>query len=214
MKTTTEVLKKVDLWGQQKNRPIWIPENFEPKVVPEDGWVLETVQQVKSEVSELLDVILANGQFGIALEVGLGRYGGSSIIWREIFDKVISIEYSHERIQNFISREGTLDGKHMLICGSSQSRQVFEKVKDEQLDFLFIDGAHSYNGVRGDYENFARLVKPNGIIAFHDVVEDPRQPMLEVFMFLKELSEGFIDSKVHNIQYIVNSKIGCAFEII
>lgn len=37
------------------------------------------------------------------------------------------------------------------------------------LDFLFIDGDHSYDGVKADYELHSRLVRPGGMIAFHDI---------------------------------------------
>ena len=39
-----------------------------------------------------------------------------------------------------------------------------------KLDFLFIDGDHTYEGVKKDFEMYSRLVKENGVIAFHDIV--------------------------------------------
>ena len=38
-----------------------------------------------------------------------------------------------------------------------------------KLDFLFIDGDHSYNGVKLDFEMYAPMVRENGLIAFHDI---------------------------------------------
>jgi predicted O-methyltransferase YrrM len=40
------------------------------------------------------------------------------------------------------------------------------------LDFLFIDGDHSYEGVKKDFEIYSSLVRKGGIIAFHDIVPD------------------------------------------
>jgi predicted O-methyltransferase YrrM len=37
------------------------------------------------------------------------------------------------------------------------------------IDFLFIDGDHSYEGVKQDYELYAPLVRDGGIVALHDV---------------------------------------------
>jgi len=37
------------------------------------------------------------------------------------------------------------------------------------IDFLFIDGDHSYEGVKCDYLNYSQMVKPGGWIAFHDI---------------------------------------------
>jgi predicted O-methyltransferase YrrM len=42
----------------------------------------------------------------------------------------------------------------------------------QMLDFLFIDGDHSLEGVRRDYEMYAPCVRAGGIIAFHDIVPD------------------------------------------
>lgn len=37
------------------------------------------------------------------------------------------------------------------------------------LDFLFVDGDHRYEGVSRDYQLYAPLVRPGGLIAFHDI---------------------------------------------
>ena len=38
-----------------------------------------------------------------------------------------------------------------------------------QLDFLFIDGGHDFRTCCLDYQNYGPLVRPGGIIAFHDL---------------------------------------------
>jgi len=38
-----------------------------------------------------------------------------------------------------------------------------------QLDLLFIDGDHSYEGVKQDFLLYRELVRPGGLIMFHDV---------------------------------------------
>jgi len=66
--------------------------------------------------------------------------------------------------------------KLYLIPDSSQKQQTLDKTKeifkDEQIDFLFIDGDHTYNGVKKDYEMYSPLVRNGGIIAFHDIGEN------------------------------------------
>jgi predicted O-methyltransferase YrrM len=47
------------------------------------------------------------------------------------------------------------------------------------VDLLFLDGDHSYDGVRADFENYAPLVRPGGLIAFHDV-ESTNHPASQV----------------------------------
>jgi len=38
----------------------------------------------------------------------------------------------------------------------------------EPADFVFIDGDHSYDGVRADWQIWTPLVRPGGLVAFHD----------------------------------------------
>ncbi|MGA2384872.1 MAG: class I SAM-dependent methyltransferase [Gemmatimonadales bacterium] len=42
------------------------------------------------------------------------------------------------------------------------------------VDFLFIDGDHRYDGVAADWNNYVSLVRPGGLVAFHDIVPDHR----------------------------------------
>lgn len=51
------------------------------------------------------------------------------------------------------------------------SHQALDWVKEHfpVIDFLFIDGDHSYEGAKQDFLNYAPLVRPGGIIALHDI---------------------------------------------
>ena len=61
----------------------------------------------------------------------------------------------------------------LLLGRDSHSEETARTVRallaDDPLDFLFIDGDHSYAGVRADFEFYAPLVRPGGIIALHDI---------------------------------------------
>lgn len=62
-----------------------------------------------------------------------------------------------------------------IVTGDSHEQRSWQAVDDilgrgrEKLDFLFIDGDHSYEGVRLDFEDYRRFVRPSGLIAFHDI---------------------------------------------
>jgi len=60
-----------------------------------------------------------------------------------------------------------------VITGDSHNSWVRAKVTNalagEQLDFLFIDGDHSYEGVKQDWNDYRGLVRPGGLVAFHDI---------------------------------------------
>ncbi|SEV88801.1 Methyltransferase domain-containing protein [Chitinophaga sp. YR573] len=59
------------------------------------------------------------------------------------------------------------------IQGDSHNQITVQRVKqlypDNDVDFLFIDGDHSYAGVKADFENYSTFVRPGGLIVFHDV---------------------------------------------
>jgi len=42
-----------------------------------------------------------------------------------------------------------------------------------QVDFLFVDGDHSYEGLQEDWEVVKKLLKSGGTVAFHDVNPQP-----------------------------------------
>ncbi|CAN2048450.1 hypothetical protein GMMP1_580023 [Candidatus Magnetomoraceae bacterium gMMP-1] len=102
--------------------------------------------------------------------------------------------------------------KQQCICcipGDSHSANTKERLKTllggRKIEFLFIDGDHSYNGVRMDFEMYAPLVKQGGLIAFHDILPRPELVKIEVFKLWKELK------KKYEFQEIIDShdkKIG------
>ena len=63
------------------------------------------------------------------------------------------------------------------VAGSGYSAKVnfikklsSEAVRDvpDNIDFIFIDGDHSYNGIKTDWELWSGKLKKGGIIALHD----------------------------------------------
>ena len=61
--------------------------------------------------------------------------------------------------------------KEFITTIRANSQEAFKEFKDNSLDFLFIDGDHTYKGVRADLINWYPKVKSNGIIAGHDYAE-------------------------------------------
>ena len=62
-------------------------------------------------------------------------------------------------------------------------------IANEKIDFLFIDGDHSYEGVRKDWEMYGPLVKKGGIVVFHDVQYMAVNPPVEVKLLWDELKK-------------------------
>ena len=87
-----------------------------------------------------------------------------------------------------------------LLRKDSHEHQTLNLVqtlfKDKPLDFLFIDGDHTYNGVRADFEMYAPLVRSGGIIAFHDVVKHPQHLGCEVERFWNEIKHSYRNTEI------------------
>jgi predicted O-methyltransferase YrrM len=62
-----------------------------------------------------------------------------------------------------------------------------------EIDFLFIDGDHSYEGVKRDYEMYGPLVRPGGLIAFHDIVGSDVSLVGGVPRFWAEVKARYFD---------------------
>jgi predicted O-methyltransferase YrrM len=80
-----------------------------------------------------------------------------------------------------------------FIPENSQFYTTRQKLQDalggQMIDLLFIDGDHSYGGVRSDFEMYGDLVSPTGIIALHDICMVPQNwgPGAEVGLFWREI---------------------------
>jgi predicted O-methyltransferase YrrM len=59
-----------------------------------------------------------------------------------------------------------------LVAADSHGPEGLAGVREAiaaDVDFLFIDGDHSLEGVRMDFETYGPLVKSGGLVAFHDI---------------------------------------------
>lgn len=67
-------------------------------------------------------------------------------------------------------------------------------LKPDKIDFLYIDGDHTYSGVKQDFEMYSTLVRPGGIIAFHDIRTKGNGH--EVYRYWNDLKENFKYSEI------------------
>ena len=59
-----------------------------------------------------------------------------------------------------------------------------------ELDFLFIDGDHSYEGAKRDFEMYGPLVREGGIIAFHDLITPRAQQHIQISKLWAEIKRA------------------------
>ena len=124
----------------------------------------------------------------------------------------ISIDYPFYEDQikqmeekNVVNKMKSFAEKVTIIHEDSHSQIAIDRLnntlKGEKLDFLFIDGDHSYEGVKQDFEMYSPFVKKGGYVALHDINGKPLHGLnIHVHDFWNELpkentitfnSEGF-----------------------
>lgn len=74
---------------------------------------------------------------------------------------------------------------------SSQDPGIFAEVGAAtaglKFDFIFIDGDHTYDGVRNDFNRWGLMLRSGGVVAFHDTVKTPERCEPGVVKFVEEL---------------------------
>ncbi len=98
-----------------------------------------------------------------------------------------------------------------LFIADSQTEETRDKVKEfcPEYDLIFIDGDHSYEGVRRDFELYQDLLSPRGYIVFHDI--DPEHVFRDgaggqVYKFWQDISYG---SKTNIVTIKSSGKTTC-----
>lgn len=126
----------------------------------------------------LLSQVAAQDALLISVDLPQGEFGGGYPPWRARLYKAFG--QRGQRIE--------------LIRADSHSERTLERVRerlgDERLDFLFVDGDHRYEGVRRDFELYAPLVAPDGLIAFHDVAPGPAKGSVDPVIIESSLLGG------------------------
>lgn len=132
-------------------------------------------QQVESEIVRLLEVVRER-DCQTLLEIGTASGGTMYLLTRAASRHATLVSLDIHRdpdhwdcVRSFAQLQQRMVG----VTGNSNSPEVHKQVVAElagrPLDFLLIDGDHSAYGVRRDYELYAPLVAPSGVIAFHDI---------------------------------------------
>lgn len=140
--------------------------------------------QLRDEIETFAEYIKERNPRNV-LEIGTA-YGGSLYIWSRHLDtvkSVTSLDLPKTRpIDQYNQRKTSLlrsfaPSKNMkFVRGNSHDEQIYDEVSEkagQEVDFLFIDGDHSYEGVKDDFQKYRKLVSEDGVIAFHDIVEHP-----------------------------------------
>ena len=156
--------------------------------------------QSQLEIGELYHRILAECP-KVVVEIGT-CHGGTLYLWCQAADpqaSILSIDlpegefgggYRSCRAKFYRAFAREKQQLHLLRADSHSPQtvdQIQKLIAPHSIDFLFIDGDHTYNGVKQDFELYGRLVGKDGIIALHDIAARADEPKIEVWKFWQEL---------------------------
>lgn len=107
----------------------------------------------------------------LMLEIGCNT-GADTAIYCEVMPRLNVIAADINPEAGAAIPEEMLPRVKILAPYDSRERVTIDTVSMclgvRPLDVLLIDGAHDIDSVMADYVNYAPLVRPNGLIAFHD----------------------------------------------
>jgi predicted O-methyltransferase YrrM len=139
--------------------------------------------QERSEIRSLLTRI-AEIRPATILEIGTSN-GGSLFLFARVAAPdalIVSVDLPHgefgggyPRWRGHLYRAFAAGAQRIrLLRADSHAPETLEAVRaaleGREVDVLFIDGDHTYEGVKRDFEMYGRLVREGGVIAFHDIV--------------------------------------------
>jgi predicted O-methyltransferase YrrM len=189
------------------------------------GWSISPFQ-IREEIETLL-AKLAERKIRVMLEIGTAQ-GGTLYLFTRILNsdtEIVSLDLpegdfvgSYPSYKKAFYESFARDNQRIfLVKANSHEKSCLDNIKSilkgRNLDFLFIDGDHTSEGVKRDFEMYGPLVRERGLIAFHDICPTRRSGHGNsggVFKFWEEIR------KIYSFEEIISSpnQDGCGIGII
>jgi predicted O-methyltransferase YrrM len=169
----------------------------------EENWIISSekykIQQKKWEWLSFLELVEKENPTNI-MEIGCYD-GGTTWGLANLCKNMVTIDahnpsrFDVEDMKKFCN--------YTYIGSNSHEISLVEKVKNilGEIDVLFIDGDHTYEGAFQDYLMYSPLVKIGGLVAFHDVVDSHHHRIQNCYV-----------SKAY--QQVKKSRVGDSWEFI
>lgn len=159
----------------------------QPKIVTGNGGGL-LIWQYPNQFSKYL-CLLSEQKIQSYIEIGC-RWGGTFVLTNEYLKKFNNVNKSIavDIIDSPVLNYCILNNETQFIKRNSQSQEFKNYISNNHFDLIFIDGDHSYDGVKNDYE----ISKNSGkIFVFHDIVSDACPGVVQ---FWNELKNNEVDT--------------------
>jgi predicted O-methyltransferase YrrM len=185
--------------GRRIPRDTTVEESLDFGSQVADGLICST--QVRSEINQLAALIQQRRPRTV-VEIGTAN-GGTLFLWCQVAHPeatIVSLDlpggmhgggYPYWKTWIYKRFPGVSQKLH-LLRGDSHQPEMLTRLKntlpgDGRVDFLFIDGDHTYEGVKTDFEMYSGLVRPGGLMAFHDICKHPENLNCHVDRFWQEV---------------------------
>jgi cephalosporin hydroxylase len=159
----------------------------QPKIVKDNGGGL-LIWQYPNQFSKYL-CLLSEYKIQSYIEIGC-RWGGTFVLTNEYLkrfntiNKSIAVDIINSPVLDYC----LLNKETEFIKCNSQSQEFKNYIINNYFDLIFIDGDHSYTGVKNDYE----ICKKSGkIFVFHDIVNNACPGVIN---FWNELKNNEVES--------------------
>ncbi|MFO0799639.1 MAG: class I SAM-dependent methyltransferase [Gemmataceae bacterium] len=119
--------------------------------------------------------VAAAGALLVSMDLPAGSFGGGS--GDPVLARLAEFLRPGQRLET-LRQDSHLPASREWLVGVLAGRPI---------DFLFLDGDHSLAGIRQDFETYGPLVRPGGLVAFHDILPDPGNAHIQVPEFWAEL---------------------------
>jgi len=159
------------------------------------------IAQKREEIRWLFELVRAERP-RVVLEIGLDL-GGTFFMWsRAAAPDAHLLAIDTKPVGRFgmwspfslVRRGFAVGSQRVTLLMNSDShdettRQRIAALLDGRaVDFLFIDGDHCCKGVWQDFETYSPFVAPGGLVAFHDVSQNPAEQTKGVAQFWREFT--------------------------
>jgi cephalosporin hydroxylase len=169
----------------------------QPKIVQDNGGGL-LIWQYPNQFSKYL-ALLSEQKIQSYLEIGC-RWGGTFVLTNEYLKKFndISNSVAVDIIDSPVLHYCISKNETQFIKNDSQSEEFINYINNNYFDLIFIDGDHSYHGVKNDYE----ISKNSGtIFVFHDIISNACPGVVQFWNELKTKEKDTYNFFEFNEQY-------------
>lgn len=182
------------------------------------------LQQKDEEILQLLSMVRELHP-GRVLEIGTAG-GGTLYLFCKVAAGdavVLSIDLQHGPFgggypsdrRSLYSSFARHHQKVLLLQADSHESETLAQAKyligGDGLDFLFIDGDHTYGGVKEDFLMYSPLVRIGGLVAFHDISSSDPNPDYGVSKFWNEIKVSYKHREILKDQEQAGYGIGVLF---